>query len=481
MENRNSWYRRIPKMDELLLNEWAVEAVCIYGRTAVMETAREELDLLRGEIPAMETPEELQIRLAELPGRVQERLEQKEERHFKRVYNATGVILHTNLGRAPMEEAFLAPVLERLCGYSNLEYDLETGHRGERYAHFERLICEVTGAEAALVVNNNAAAVLLMLSAVGNMDSGAADCGDGQECRREVIVSRGEQIEIGGKFRIPDIMDQSGCKRVEVGTTNKTRLSDYAGAVSPHTAALLKVHTSNFRIEGFTESVSREELVTLGREKGIPVIEDLGSGVLVDLSRYGMKKEPTVMDSLRAGVDLVSFSGDKLLGGPQAGIIVGREKWVEACKKHPLTRAMRIDKFTAAYLEELFFCYRDLERATEKIPVLRMLTESIGTLQQRAEVLCRMLGKLMAAGYAVSVTACESTAGGGSLPGEVLESRGVFIAGENLHPDRASEALRRLEVPVILRIEDGGLLLDMRTLKSEELEDVAQGLLKVLA
>ncbi|MDD7642113.1 MAG: L-seryl-tRNA(Sec) selenium transferase [bacterium] len=473
VKNRNEWYRLLPKMDELLAQDWAKALIDIYGRTPVMTALRTGLEQIREEIPGLYTKEELMDALKLYPAQVRKTLAMTNERHFKRVHNATGVVLHTNLGRAPMSKKLLAEVTQQLIGYSNLEYDLNAGQRGERYAHFNERICAITGAEDCLVVNNNAAAVLLMLSALGK--------------GKEVIVSRGEQVEIGGKFRIPDIMDQSGCRRVEVGTTNKTRIEDYAEAITEETAALLKVQTSNFKIVGFTQTAEREELVALGREKGLPVLEDLGSGVLVDLSRYGMAKEPTVQDSLKAGVDLVTFSGDKLLGGPQAGIIVGKKCYIDKLKKHPLTRAMRIDKFTAAYLETLFCYYQDLRVAERTIPVLRMLSASKEELKDRAERLRALLLEEIernrqvydvhvlpeSESVCISVVECESAAGGGSLPGETLPSYGVRIEGPRLHPDQVTERLRKGDEPVILRTLDGGLLFDVRTLEDEELPIVA--------
>ena len=479
INNRNEWYRLLPKMDELLAQDWTKALIDTYGRTPVMTALRSGLEQIREEIPDFQTQEELAEVLNLYPTKVRNALAMTNERHMKRVHNATGVVLYTNLGRAPMSERILSEVTQKLMGYSNLEYDLEAGKRGERYQHFAQRICAITGAEDCLVVNNNAAAVLLMLASIGT--------------GKEVIVSRGEQVEIGGKFRIPDIMDQSGCRRVEVGTTNKTRVEDYAEAITEDTAALLKVHTSNFKIIGFTQTVEREELVALGKEKGLPVLEDLGSGVLVDLSKYGLAKEPTVQDSLKAGVDLVTFSGDKLLGGPQAGIIVGKKCYIDKLKKHPLTRAMRIDKFTAAYLETLFCYYQDLKVAERTIPVLRMLSVSKEELRERAERLRTLILEEMRRNQniqnqqvwdvktsqevedvCVSVVECESTAGGGSLPGETIPGYGVRMEGASLHLDHVTECLRKGDEPVILRTLDGGLLFDVRTLEDEELPVVAE-------
>lgn len=464
MENRNSWYRRLPKVD-VLLDGNLVDLKVKYGKMLVMEAVNLELNRIREMIPQMETEDVLRQEIEGIETQIEERLMQGERRSFQRVINATGVVLHTNLGRSPLPKEITLQAISKLTGYSNLEYNLEEGARGERYAHFEKLICKVTGAEAALAVNNNAAAVLLMMSAIGN--------------GKEIIVSRGEQIEIGGKFRIPDIMDQSGCKRVEVGTTNKTHLSDYAEAITEDTAALLKVHTSNFRIEGFTESVSREAMVELADKHQIPVIEDLGSGVLLDLSRYGLNREPTVMDSLNAGVDLVSFSGDKLLGGPQAGIIVGKKQWIDQCKKHPLTRAMRIDKFAVAILEEIFAIYQDVSIAEQKIPVLAMLKATEEELRSKADCLMDALTELKSE-YQISIVSCDSTAGGGSLPGEVIPSVGVRIYREGMHAGTIQTKLHHAKQPLMVLVVEDGLVLDMRTLFLEELEETASILADIL-
>ena len=464
--NLNSVLRKIPRMDTLLAEPDMCRALQMYGKKQVMDALNRELDSLRKAVLEEACEVESKDFASYIMYRAMEVLKEQEEKHFRRVINATGVVLHTNLGRAPLPKELVAKVGCRLSGYSNLEYDLTCGERGERYSHFEKIICQVTGAEAAFAVNNNAAAVLLMMSALG--------------AGREIIVSRGEQIEIGGKFRIPDIMDRSGCRRVEVGTTNKTRIADYEECICENTAALLKVHTSNFHIEGFTESVSREELVELGCRYGLPVIEDLGSGVLIDLSKYGLKKEPTVMDSLKAGVDLVTFSGDKLLGGPQAGIIAGKKKWIDLCKKHPLTRAVRIDKFSAAMLEEIFALYRNEEKAIRTIPVLSMLTADRDVLGRKANTLCDEIKNSIGIEYKeenapeIRVVECESTAGGGSLPGEVLPSAGVYITGKHLNVEQLVEQLRTQPVPVIARIVEDGLLLDVRTVFDDELEELAQ-------
>lgn len=381
------------------------------------------------------------------------------------VINATGTILHTNLGRAPISREHLKRIADVACGYSNLEYDLEAGKRGERYSHFEKLLCRITGAEAAMAVNNNASAVMLILS---SMAKGG-----------EVVVSRGELVEIGGKFRIPDVMEQSGASLVEVGTTNKTHYSDYENAITEETKALLKVHTSNYRIVGFTESVPIDGLIPLGEAHDIPIIEDLGSGVLIDLSKYGLTYEPTVQDSIRKGADVVCFSGDKLLGGPQAGIIVGKKKYIDQMKKNQLTRALRIDKFTATALELVLQEYLSEENAIKKIPVLRMITKTKEEVEKDAKRFVRLLKsrKLQAA---VCVQECESQIGGGSLPLERISSMGVVIKPYAMTVPELETAMRKLDIPIIPRVVNDTVLMDVRTMDKEQMSLAADELAGIL-
>ena len=313
--DKNLLYRSIPKVDVLLEKEEMKAGIAKYGREIVVDAIRIETEELRKFIGTCDSEDAAKDAITNVTASILARAEKMLMPNMKKIINATGTILHTNLGRAPIGMEHMQHIAEIATGYSNLEYNLEAGKRGERYSHFEELLCKITGAEAAMAVNNNAAAVMLVLSSLGKGG--------------EVVVSRGELIEIGGKFRIPDVLEQSGATLVEIGTTNKTHLSDYEDAINENTAALLKVHTSNYRIVGFTESVSNEELVPLAREHEIPVIEDLGSGVLIDLSKYGITYEPTVQDAVRAGVDVVTFSGDKLLGGPQAGIIICKKKYID--------------------------------------------------------------------------------------------------------------------------------------------------------
>lgn len=466
MRDKNNWYRLIPKVDTFLEKEVIKDAISVYGRTPVLEIIQEQIALIRHHIGKCQCEEEVLRLLEELECNIRTKLQGKADFSLKKVINATGVILHTNLGRAPVNRNHVEKLIDSLAGYSNLEYNLKEGKRGERYSHFENIICKVTGAEAAIAVNNNAAAVLLIISAV---------C-----VNKEVIVSRGEQVEIGGKFRIPDIILQSGAQLVEVGTTNRTRISDYEEHINENTGAILKVHTSNYRIMGFTESVNGKELEELAARYEIPVIEDLGSGVLIDLSKYGLPKEPTVMESIQNGIDLVSFSGDKLLGGPQAGIIIGKKKWIDLLKKHPLMRAIRIDKYTASMLEMTFACYEDERFAMQQIPVLSMLTKSMEEMNQVAEELIRELEPLKNK-YLVEIVDCISMSGGGALPGEQFQSRGVAISGKKLPVNRVEEDLRKQSVPIIIRVDNEKILIDMRTIWKEDIPILADELMQVLS
>lgn len=403
--------------------------------------------------------------LEELLNRAEQYLRRMTGRSLRRVINATGVIIHTNLGRSRLAPAASAAAAEVAVNYSTLEYDLKTGGRGSRHQHLERLLTYLTGAEAGLVVNNNAAAVLLVLSALA--------------AGKEVIVSRGELVEIGGAFRVPDVMAQSGAKLVEVGTTNKTRIEDYERAIGLETAALLKVHTSNYRIIGFSEETPLHELVQLGHQHGLPVLYDLGSGALIDLESWGITGEPTAPGALKAGADLVMFSGDKLLGGPQAGIIVGRRNYVDLCRRHPLARAVRIDKMTAAALEATLLLYLQPERAVSEIPTLRMLLAGLDELRERAQALARDLRRVLPPDVKVEVTEERSYAGGGSLPGVELPTAVVALSMNNKPVQRLEQDLRQAEPPVIARISSNRLLLDLRTIDPTDMEELVQVLARV--
>lgn len=463
--NKNMLYRSIPKVDVLLQDELVQEMIEEYSRDAVMDAIHMEMDRLRKFISTCEDEEKAKAQIELLISHIEQTVEDMHTPNMKKVINGTGTILHTNLGRAPISRKHMEKAFDIVTGYSNLEYNLEKGRRGERYSHFEELLCKITGAEAAMAVNNNASSVLLILSSLAKGG--------------EVIVSRGELIEIGGKFRIPDVMEQSGASLVEVGTTNKTHFSDYEDNITEETKALLKVHTSNYRIVGFTESVTIDELVPLARERDIPVVEDLGSGVLIDLSKYGLTYEPTVQESIAKGADVVCFSGDKLFGGPQAGIIIGKKKYIDMMKKNQLTRALRIDKFTAAALELVLQEYLSEEKAIQNIPVLRMITEPLDEVAKRARSLARTI---RATGILakVDVVSCESQIGGGSLPMERIPSMAVAIHPEEISVPELEERMRSLPVPMIPRTVNDTIMLDVRTIESDDFKLIASELQELL-
>lgn len=463
--NKNMLYRSIPKVDVLLENPDIVTLIENHHRDVVVDVIREEIDKLRNFIKENDDVNLIEEKINNLIENIKISTEKVYSYNIKKVINGTGTILHTNLGRAIISKKHADYLSEVVTSYSNLEYNLEEGRRGERYSHFEKLICKITGAEAAMAVNNNAAAVMLVLSSMA--------------AEKEVIVSRGELVEVGGKFRIPDVMKSSNAHLVEIGTTNKTHLEDYEDAISENTGAFLKVHTSNFKILGFTESVSIEELCKLGREKDIPVIEDIGSGVLIDLSKYGLEYEPTVQDSIKAGVDVVSFSGDKLLGGPQAGIIVGKKKYIDKMKKNPLTRAFRIDKFTATILEMIFHEYLNEEDAIKNIPVLSLITKDLKEIEKNANALFNKIENLENVAD-INVEDTFSQIGGGSLPAERIKSKSVTIMPKNISTQSLEAKLRAGKNPVVGRISEEKLILDMRTVLEDEIDILAQKLIDIL-
>ena len=463
--NKNMLYRSIPKVDVLLEDPDIVTLIENHHRDVVVDVIREEIDKLRNFIKENDDVNLIEEKINNLIENIKIRTEKVYSYNIKKVINGTGTILHTNLGRAIISKKHADYLSEVVTSYSNLEYNLEEGKRGERYSHFEKLICKITGAEAAMAVNNNAAAVMLVLSSMA--------------AEREVIVSRGELVEVGGKFRIPDVMKSSNAHLVEIGTTNKTHLEDYEDAISENTGAFLKVHTSNFKILGFTESVSIEELCKLGRDKDIPVIEDIGSGVLIDLSKYGLEYEPTVQDSIKAGVDVVSFSGDKLLGGPQAGIIVGKKKYIDKMKKNPLTRAFRIDKFTATILEMIFHEYLNEEDAIKNIPVLSLITKDLKEIEKNTNDLFNKIEKLKDVAD-INVEDTLSQIGGGSLPAERIKSKSVTIMPKNISTQSLEAKLRAGKNPVVGRISEEKLILDMRTVLEDEIDILAQKLIDIL-
>lgn len=465
--NKNLLYRSIPKVDILLEDKAVQEMIEHYSRETVMEAIHIEMDKLREYIKEASDEEKAKEQIRLLTAHIEQTVADMHTPNMRPVINGTGTILHTNLGRAPISMEHMKRVMAIATGYSNLEYNLEAGKRGERYSHFEKLLCKITGAEAAMAVNNNASSVMLILSSLAKGG--------------EVIVSRGELIEIGGKFRIPDVMEQSGASLVEIGTTNKTHYDDYENAITEETKALLKVHTSNYRIVGFTDSVGIDELIPLAKEHDLPVVEDLGSGVLIDLAKYGLTHEPTVQESIAKGADVVCFSGDKLLGGPQAGIIIGKKKYIDMMKKNQLTRALRIDKFTAATLELVLQEYLSEEKAVQNIPVLRMITEPLEEVKKRAA----SLGRMMRAAHLpakIEINPCEAQIGGGSLPLERIPSMAVMIRPEKISVAELEERMRHLPVPIIPRTSNDRVILDARTLQKRDIKLITDQLkeLKVL-
>lgn len=460
---RKDLLRDIPSVDEVLSLDDVKNTLQEYPRELVVDGIRIALENIRKEILDLPEKEIEKHRLPsdEISQKVVRWVKKVADYHLKPVINATGVVLHTNLGRAPLPEEAIKRINEISRGYSNLEYDLERGERGSRYSHVQALIKKICGAEAAFVVNNNAAAVLLALNTLA--------------AGTEVIVSRGEMIEIGGSFRIPEIMKISGAELVEVGTTNKTHLTDYREAITENTGLLLKVHPSNYRVVGFSEDVSLKELVKLGEEKNIPVVYDAGSGALVDFTARGFPEEPSVNHALKSGVNIVTFSGDKLLGGPQAGIIVGREKEVNLMKKNHLNRALRIDKLTLAALEATLRLYLEKE-PWEKITALKLLSTNQEGLLKRAESLAKRIGDEF--GDKIRTSCIKSTAqsGGGALPDVSIPSAGIKLEAEGMNCNTIEEALRHTEPPVIALIKDDAVFFDMRTI----FKDDEKGIIKAL-
>jgi L-seryl-tRNA(Ser) seleniumtransferase len=455
--------RALPSVDALLASVQGHEALRMIPRRRMVEVVRQVLAAERRRM--LEDPGGAEVTDADTLGRrVVALLSERGAFSLVPVINATGVVLHTNLGRALLSSLAQERLLGVAGAYSNLEMDLARKERGSRYAHVDGLLRRLTGAPASLVVNNNAAAVLLALESLAH--------------GKEVVVSRGELIEIGGEFRIPDIMRRSGAMLREVGTTNRTHLKDYAAAIGPDTALILKVHTSNYRVVGFTAEVSSRELSELGRARGVPVMEDLGSGCFVDLAAYGFPHEPTVPEVVASGVDLVTFSGDKLLGGPQTGIVVGRADLVERLARNPLNRALRIDKFTIAALEGTLYAY-EAGNALETIPALRMLTEPLPAIRQRAQRLLRRLTAEARRALGASVVEARSQVGGGALPTVELPTAALALGTSARPAHDLDEALRSGRPPVLGRLVDDRLLLDCRTIQTAELPALAQRLMSL--
>jgi len=452
----------LPSVDLVLRQDESVALVDAYGRAPVVAAIRDALAerrrALRQQAGAARDPG-----IAQLLARVRARLAERSAPPLRRVFNLTGTILHTNLGRAVLPQEAIDAVAAVAGAASNLEYDLDAGRRGDRDAHLEQRLCTLTGAEAATVVNNNAAAVLLVLNTLA--------------ARKEVLASRGELIEIGGSFRLPDIMARSGCRLREVGTTNRTHLDDYAAAIGPKTGLVMKVHTSNYVIEGFTASVPEAALARLCRERGVPFVVDLGSGALVDLHAYGLPHEPTPQEVIAAGADLVTFSGDKLLGGPQAGIILGRAELVALLKRNPLKRALRVDKMTIAALAAVLELAADPERLRSRLPTLRALTRPLEDVRRTADRVRSEVAAVLT-GFAVEVVDSAAEIGSGAAPGRSVPSAAVAIAplaakGRGGALKRLAAAFRALPVPVIGRVQDDAYVLDCRGLEDTD-EFIAQ-------
>ncbi len=458
---------RPPSMDKLLDSDAMRTLALQHGRAALLAVARDALDRWRAQAPAQA------FEPMAFEDSCRAALQRQAAPALRPVFNLTGTVLHTNLGRAVMAPEAIDAVVAVMRGASNLEYDLARGVRGDRDDHIDGLLKELTGAEAATAVNNNAAAVLLVLAALAD--------------RKEVPVSRGELIEIGGAFRIPDIMRRAGARLVEVGTTNRTHLRDFDDAIGPRTALVMKVHASNYAIQGFTASVPVADLAALCRARGVPFVEDLGSGTLVDLTRWGLPAEPTPAQSISSGANVVTFSGDKLLGGPQAGLIVGDKALIQKIKKHPLKRSLRLDKMTLAALEATLKLYRDPDRLAQRLPALRLLTRAEAEIRLQAERLAPVVAQALGDRFQVQVLACRSQIGSGSLPVDRLPSACIAIGSPTQGkragrlPDRLADAMRALPVPVIGRIEDGQLRLDLRCLDGADAEAAFVAQLPLLA
>ncbi len=448
--------RKLPKIDELLKLQSVNKLIEENSRTIVLESLREAIEfyrngILKGNVDSLNTEQVLDFAV--------HTLESKNKMNLERVINATGTVIHTNLGRSLLGKKAIENVITVAGSYNNLEYDIESGKRGSRYSHIEEIIKKVTGAEAAMVVNNNAAAIMLVLDTLAK--------------EKEVIVSRGELVEIGGSFRIPEVMKFSGAKLVEIGTTNRTHLYDYENNIRENTGVLLKVHTSNFKVLGFTEGVSLEQLVELGEKHEIPVVEDIGSGVLIDFGKYGFTYEPTVQDSIKKGIDVVTFSGDKMLGGPQAGIIVGKKKYIDRMKKNQLTRALRVDKMTLAALEGTLKYYIDEKEAIDNIPSLNMILMPKEEVKKKCILLKRKL-QSKTKDFKFYIDKGESMVGGGSMPTEKIETYVVKVTSEKFSPEDMERKLRLGETPLIARVYNDELVLDGRTLFKEDFDEIVQ-------
>jgi L-seryl-tRNA(Ser) seleniumtransferase len=466
-ENQQKMLRTLPGVDHVLERAGTVPFFENIPKTIMVNSIRNTLEILRDSIlKKNRNIREESLSEDKIIELVKVAVKDTMALNLKHLVNATGVVVHTNLGRSLLPGEVVENIAAIAGRYSNLEYDLSAGRRGSRYSIIEDIICEISGAQAALAVNNNAGAVLLCLDTIAR--------------NREVIVSRGELVEIGGSFRIPDVMAKSSSILKEVGTTNRTHMKDYENAIADNTALLLKVHRSNYSVIGFTAEVSLKELVELGNRQGRPVMEDLGSGTFIDFSKYGIVKEATVQESVAAGADVVTFSGDKLLGGPQAGIIVGKTHIIEAIKKNPLARALRIDKLTLAALEATVSLYRDEAKAVRRIPTLRMLTMGINEIEQKASKLMENLKKIDPSRLQINLIELSSKAGGGALPLLSLPSKCLRIKVDGLSANNLEINMRKNSPPIIGRIQDDAFIIDVRTLQDDDLPIIESAFKHVL-
>lgn len=462
MTNKKELLKTLPKIDVLLEND-KIKSNTKVGRSIITDSLRETIDLYRKGILEEKITE---YNLDDILEDANTLIKKKSSMNLRRVINGTGTVLHTNLGRAVLPKSAAEAVVSVVSGFNNLEFDIEKGERGSRYSHVESLICKITGAEAALVVNNNAAAVMLALSTV---------------CKgKEAIVSRGQLVEVGGSFRIPSIMELSGAKLIEVGTTNRTHVYDYESAITEETGCILKVHKSNYKILGFTEELDLDDFKSISDKTGIPIIEDIGSGIFIDLSKYGVANEPTVQASIKKGIDIVTFSGDKLLGGPQAGIIAGKKKYIDEMKKNQLTRAIRVDKMTLAALEAIFRLYLDEEAAIREIPLITMLTKKTDVIKSDAMRLARSIRSKLGDRAEVKVKSDFSQIGGGAMPLETLDTYVVAINPKLKSPNEVEKELRNAKIPIIIRIYKDEIIIDVRTLFKDDYKIISDTLSSII-
>lgn len=463
---KKQYYSKIPKVDKLLQLQGIQELIEEFPRELVIENIRQELDDIRSKIERMEIDQLTEFGENSIVTDLVHRLRERLQPNIRRCINATGIVLHTGLGRAPLSKSVQKVIWDITEGFSTVEIDLLSGKRGNRHTIIEDYVKKLTGAEAAAVVNNNAAATLLVLNTLAE--------------ERECIVSRGELITIGGSFRIPDIMKKSGAVMVEVGTTNQTWVSDYEEAINEETALLLKVHTSNYRISGFVSEVDLTELVDISKKYQLPVVHDLGSGSFLDLSQYGLPKEPVVSESIRNGADVVMFSGDKLLGGPQAGIIVGKKEYVDRIKNNQLARALRCDKITFAALEETLRLFFDPKNLVQNHAALKLLTDSLTTIKAKAEKLENVLKDVIQDYGQTGIEQGESEIGGGSLATEALPTYLVFLTMDHFGEDELSQKLRCQNPAIITRIQDKRVVFDLRTIREDEIEIIKNAVKQII-